>query len=461
MKKFYLMLVAMSVMAFANAQNNGSSEPATNGSKVQNAVSKRFANNWEVGLSLGPTFYMGEYDYKANFFDWWTIPAVDLTITKWASPVLGLSFGFSYHPYKGLSPIGDDECTFYSDSDKQYKDLAYVTSTGGYLSFNIYGSVSLSNLVYGDYDPSRSFNLVAFMGAGLMTAVQTDVTQFGAAMQLGLRNQWMLGKRWSIDATLMGSLIAEEFDGKYWSNHAQRNNSEADNFPLDGAFTAMLGVSYRFGFDKSDPTAYTWVPVTTVVEQNTDEIAKNIREDVMREMAYKNSKNNENLDKVAAAACGAGVDVERLTGDSELAARACANAPKYVDYITQKPAPGPTPSPKVVKVPTKFWVPIQFGIDKWNITNYEEVSVIAAADAIKDMPDNVKIAVTGYADMQTASKDYNQALSERRANAVADMLVNKYGVSRDRLVVSAKGGVENMWLNDNKVSRCVVISVAE
>lgn len=471
MKKFYVMLVAMSMMAFANAQNNRTTvtETTTDGSthtvttttyQMQTVASTRFANNWEIGLSVGPSFYIGEEDWHANFLDWWSVPAVDLTITKWASPLLGLSLGFSYRPYKGLSPVGDDNCTFYSDSDKQYKDLNYVSSTGGYLSMNVYGSFSISNLIYGGYDESRRFNLVGFVGAGLLMAVQTDVTQFGAAMQLGLRNQWMLNKRWSIDATLSGSLIAEDFDGKGWSNHDQRNHIDADNFPLDGAFSALVGVTYRFGFDKNDPTAYTWVPVSTIVEQNTDAYAKNIREDVMREMA---NKNNETLDKVAAAACGAGVDVERLTGDRELASRACANAPKYVDYIIQKPAPTPdnTTAPKVVKVPTKFWVPIHFGIDKWNITNYEEVSIIAAADAIKDMPENVKIAVTGYADIQTASKEYNQALSERRAKAVADMLVNKYGVSRDKLVVSAKGGVENMWLNDNKVSRCVVISVAE
>lgn len=469
MKKFYLILVAMSVMAFANAQGNQTTVTQTNADgsvhtittttyEKQTVSSTHFSNNWEIGLSVGPSFYIGEYDYKANILDWWSIPAVDLTITKWASPLLGLSMGFSYHPYKGLRFANDDNCTYYSSSDKQYKNTEWYSMKGGYLSMNIYGSFSISNLIYGGYDENRTFNLVGFIGAGMLMAVQTDVTQFGAAMQIGLRNQWMLNKRWSIDATLSGSLIAEDFDGKGWSNTSQRAGVSADNFPLDGAFTAMIGASYRFGFDKNDPWAYTWAPVTTVIERSTDEYAQNIREEAKREVAA----DNEKLEKVAAAACGAGVDVERLTGDHELAARACANAPKYVDYITQKePTPAPAPAPKVVKVPTKFWVPIHFGIDKWNITNYEEVSIIAAADAIKDMPENVKIAVTGYADIQTASAEYNRALSERRAKAVADMLVNKYGVSRDRLIVSAKGGVENMWLNDNKVSRCVVISVAE
>ena len=160
---------------------------------------------------------------------------------------------------------------------------------------------------------------------------------------------------------------------------------------------------------------------------------------------------------MAAAGTLAGVDVQRLTGDKELADRARVEAPKYVDYIIQKPAP----APQIVRTPTNFWIPIQFGIDKWSITRYEEVSVIAAADAIKDLPEGVKVKVTGYADMQTASPNYNKALSERRANAVANMLVDKYGVDRDRLVVAGQGGVENMFLNDSKLSRCVIISLAE
>ncbi len=467
MKKFYLMLVAMSVMAFANAQNSQTTVTKTDkdGSvhtittttyEKQTVSSTHFSNNWEVGLSVGPSIYIGEYDYEANFLDWWSVPAVDLTFTKWASPLLGLSLGFSYHPYKGLRTAGDDNCTYYSDSDKQYKSTGWYSMKGGYLSMNIYGSFSISNLIYGGYDENRTFNLVGFVGVGMLMAVQTDVTQFGAAMQLGFRNQWMLSKRWSIDATLSGSFIAEDFDGKGWSNTSQRAGDKADNFPLDGAFTAMIGASYRFGFDKNDPWAYTWAPVTTVIERSTDEVAQNIREEAKHEVEV----SNEKLEKIAAAAHQAGVNVECVTGDKELANRARMSKVSYVECITQKTTPAPT-EPMVVKVPTKFWVPIHFGIDKWNITNYEEVSIIAAADAIKALPADMKVNVTGYADIQTASAEYNRALSERRANAVADMLVNKYGVSRDKLVVSAKGGVENMWLNDNKMSRCVVISVAE
>ena len=51
-----------------------------------------------------------------------------------------------------------------------------------------------------------------------------------------------------------------------------------------------------------------------------------------------------------------------------------------------------------------------------------------------------KLKVTGYADSATGSADYNQQLSERRAQAVAKELV-KLGVPEENIVVEGKGGV--------------------
>ena len=50
------------------------------------------------------------------------------------------------------------------------------------------------------------------------------------------------------------------------------------------------------------------------------------------------------------------------------------------------------------------------------------------------------MVVTGYADSNTGSAEYNQKLSEKRANAVAEQLV-KMGVDRNKIEVVAKGGV--------------------
>lgn len=462
MKKFYLMLFALGFVTFANAQEVQSETTGGTHSKTTSTTSSydmelvrtnRLANNWELSFSTGPQFYIGEYDWEADFLDWWTFPTFDFSITKWSSPLFGVGFGLSYNRYKGLTVAGDTEATFFSSDDEPYKNTGYVTSKGGYIGMTFYGALDVTNLFRGEYRPESRYHLVAYFGGGLLIAVQTDVSQTGAAFQLGLRNQWMLNDRWSIDATLRGSFVSDGFDGEGWHNAAQRAGDNSDNFLWDGAFGVMVGASYRFGFNKEDPVAYTWMPTGVIVEKATEEVAEQVRQDVIREVTV---VNNEKMDKLAAAATYAGVDVECVTGDKELAERARTNAGQYANCVNL-----PQPTTVVKNVVTPFWIPIHFVIDKWAISHYEEVSIIAAAEAIKALPDDVKVSVAGYADIQTAYPAYNQALSERRANAVADMLVNKYGVSRDRLVISANGGVDYMWLKDNKLSRCVVISVGE
>ena len=68
----------------------------------------------------------------------------------------------------------------------------------------------------------------------------------------------------------------------------------------------------------------------------------------------------------------------------------------------------------------------------------------------------VKVVVTGYADSKTGSADYNRALSQRRADAVADELV-AMGVSREQIETVAAGGVEA--LNPADYNRRAVVEL--
>ena len=64
------------------------------------------------------------------------------------------------------------------------------------------------------------------------------------------------------------------------------------------------------------------------------------------------------------------------------------------------------------------------------------VNVYNVAEYLKANP-GTSIVVRGYAYKDTGSAAYNQKLSERRAQAVADILVNDYGVDASRLTVEA------------------------
>jgi outer membrane protein OmpA-like peptidoglycan-associated protein len=61
---------------------------------------------------------------------------------------------------------------------------------------------------------------------------------------------------------------------------------------------------------------------------------------------------------------------------------------------------------------------------------------------------NNKILVTGYADSKTGSAEYNQKLSQSRADAVVEALV-KFGVDKSMITTQAKGGVDDLSPVDN------------
>lgn len=92
---------------------------------------------------------------------------------------------------------------------------------------------------------------------------------------------------------------------------------------------------------------------------------------------------------------------------------------------------------------------VRFSINSAKITDREQVNVYNIAQWMKANPE-ATVVVDGYADKDTGTSEYNMELSQRRAQAVMDMLVNEYGISRDRLSYKAYGSdtqpyPENDW----------------
>ena len=79
---------------------------------------------------------------------------------------------------------------------------------------------------------------------------------------------------------------------------------------------------------------------------------------------------------------------------------------------------------------------VLFAVDSYAITVTEMEKVEAVAQVMKENPE-LRISVVGYCDY-TASEEYNQQLSEHRAQAVKDQLV-KLGIDESRLTNYGKG----------------------
>lgn len=113
------------------------------------------------------------------------------------------------------------------------------------------------------------------------------------------------------------------------------------------------------------------------------------------------------------------------------------------------------PEPKEVKEFAASNVSVFFNINssviasKKDLVNVKEMAEYAKAN------DKIMV-VTGYADSNTGSADYNQKLSEKRAKTVVEQLV-KMGVDRNKIEVVAKGGVDT--LSPISYNRRVVVTM--
>ena len=62
-----------------------------------------FWHNWEISAGVGPHLYYGDNDWKvAKKTEMITFPAIDLYLTKWASPSFGVGLGVTVGKFKGL-----------------------------------------------------------------------------------------------------------------------------------------------------------------------------------------------------------------------------------------------------------------------------------------------------------------------------------------------------------------------
>lgn len=119
------------------------------------------------------------------------------------------------------------------------------------------------------------------------------------------------------------------------------------------------------------------------------------------------------------------------------------------------------PCPEVTETvtttaPAPMLASVRFKINSATIADEEMVHVYNVAQWMKANPD-VKVAVEGYADRDTGSSEYNQTLSQRRAQAVVDALVSDYGIDASRLTINAYGS-DTQPYETNNWNRIVVFT---
>ncbi len=104
--------------------------------------------------------------------------------------------------------------------------------------------------------------------------------------------------------------------------------------------------------------------------------------------------------------------------------------------VAAPPPPSPPPAPAPAETRRIILRGINFDFDKSNIKSEFAPVLDEAAQALKDNP-NVRVIIEGHTD-SIGSDEYNQRLSERRANAVKAYLTSR-GIDASRLDTVGKG----------------------
>ena len=99
---------------------------------------------------------------------------------------------------------------------------------------------------------------------------------------------------------------------------------------------------------------------------------------------------------------------------------------------------------------------VRFTINSAKIRPEEMVNVYNVAEWMKANPEQA-VVICGYADKDTGTSDYNLGLSKRRAEAVRDALVNRYGINPDRLSIDAEGSNVQPY-DENNWNRIVIFN---
>ena len=98
---------------------------------------------------------------------------------------------------------------------------------------------------------------------------------------------------------------------------------------------------------------------------------------------------------------------------------------------------------------------IFFNFDSARLTDRAKASMQVLQETIAAAPKDQVFTIVGHADVKTGSAAYNQKLSEKRAKAVYDYLVEQ-GVNKDQLTWKGVGSSENIFPVNN-TNRVVIV----
>ena len=270
--------------------------------------------------------------------------------------------------------------------------------------------LNLSNWI-GGYREDRVYYAKVFAGAGVNFVNVNNDGGSGFAGVAGLINTFRVCKQLDINLELKGILSA--------AHDMPRAIAAMPGGKYGQIYSATLGLTYRF--NKRD-----WSKAYSQEEIDGYLASIAALEAGLAEAHRNEGKLNERLAAQKAATDQALKDNEALR--AELA--------KKKNSVVASTA-------------------VFFNFDSARLTDRAKASMQVLQETIAAAPKDQVFTIVGHADAKTGAAAYNQKLSEKRAKAVYDYLVEQ-GVNKDQLTWKGVGSTENIFPVNN-TNRVVIV----
>lgn len=320
----------------------------------------------------------------------------------------GLRIGRWFTPVFGLAAEGN---VYFNDHCKHY--MPQSKTLARYMNVGLIGTVNLSNWFAGYKGEPRLFEVVPVFGFGwghtFGTAAGDNEKELNAlTSKAGIDFTFNLGKAkaWQVyvEPSMNWSLNGYGYEGVAYDINKS-------------AFQLNAGIVYKF---KNSNGSHNFTIAQLRDQNEIDGLNSQI-----------NSLRGDLNDKDAQLSAK-----DKQIKDLQNALDECNKKPKY-----EKPATATNLQPTVLFRQGKAVV------DKSQMPNIELI-----AQYMKNHED-AKVEIKGYASPE-GNKDFNQALSEKRAEAVKNVLVKKYKIAADRLTTKGMGATDKLFkqVEFNRVS---------
>lgn len=388
----------------------------------------KVGDNWFVGGAIGYSLSMSENTRFGNFFKNLK-PGIQLHVGKWMWPAFGFRFSAGIHPQIGRMEWSTakhcEEIAKFTDHIEDVNGNRLPRKYGYDYNYNftvlsgyVDGLISFTNIFLKYYEPRR-LNLVGIIGLGYNRSFGFEKDKL---------KHWETGIRYvKKDGT------SEFFN---WLPY----KTEPASF-----FAAHVGLQALWKYNDA------WDLSAEVTFNGTDDMYNGLQYDRVYDtyvdlqvgacFHFKDSHGRrrfhyvKHLDSAVVERLGKMVDDE-----NEKLNEANNMMPEIIDKINLSEALQTT---------------ISFYVDRYYITDAQKKNIKAVSKFLETHPD-INLVVTGYADIETAYPAYNLRLSQKRAKAVYDMLVNEFNVPENRLRIDYKGDTVQPYATVNEWNRAVI-----